>query len=1013
MSLPRFSVNRPVTTFMLYTGIIILGIISLGMLKVELLPSLEVPKIVVETKAPNMPPEEVDQTVTQKIESQLSTLPDVKRITSISTDSKSLITVEFYWGVKMEYTMLKAREKLDVVKDDLGDAEKPNILYFDPAQAPIMEIMVEGTGDFLSTSNYSLDYLKYRIERLEGVALCDVAGADEEEIRIIVKNRDLIAYGVELDEVAKVLSQNNIVSTAGEIGDENFAYSLSLEKNRYSSEDIGNLTVKGTIKLKDVATIERTVRQLEEITRFNGQRGIGLFVVKSSSANTVNVCREVRKLVKELNKENPTVKLSVLYDDSDTIVSAIWNIASAVFWGGLLSFLVLYVFLYDFRTPFIIGLAMPLAMVATFVGMYFLGISFNILSLGGLAIGIGLLTDNSIVVIENIDRYRTEGMTLKESIIKGTEEMAPSILVGTLTTIVVFLPVLYLKGVVAVLFKQQAIIIALSLLSSLTISLTFIPMVMYVLKFDRINSWFESKTKKLFSYFNIFLIYISEKYDIIIRWVIQHRQKTIGYAALLLFISILMGLGIKREFVPPVKDDKFFMEYKLGTGATIDANIKYVRFVESVLAEKKDTYRYYIANIGKSYSNSITGVNTGYFMIATKSIADVEPLKQFLTEKLKVLEAEVSFYSAGSVYNQFFDFGEYDVDIMLEGDEIAQLNSLADQFIPELAKNGKYFRDMRKDMELERDILELKFKEYFIATSPVPLYQVVEKIKEATIGMKATTVYDGSREIDVWVKNSDVIPTEEEFLERMIIVGATSYKIRDIVDLTHIKVPNELKREDQRRKVSILCNIKGISLEKAVSMIQKSFKNLNQDGSVKLKVAGKIENMRESFSGLWFAFALALILVYMLIGMQFESFIQPLVIMIAVPLAVIGSLLLLFLTGTSLNIMSLMGMVVATGIVVNNSIVEIDTINTLRREGRALKDAVFEGCALRLRPILMTSVTTILGLIPLAFSLGKGSELSLPLSITLIGGLTTSTFLTLIVLPAVYVSVMQRFEKDM
>ncbi len=1016
MSLPRFSVTRPVTTFMIYAGIVLLGAISLKMLKVELLPSLDIPKIVVETKAPDMPPEEVDQTITQKIESQLSTLPDVKRVTSVSTDGKSLVTVEFYWGVNMEYTMLKAREKLDMVKDDIGDAEKPNILYFDPAQAPVMQVMVEPKqgNDFLEISRFASDYLKYRIERLEGVAVCEVVGADTEEIRVLIKNRDMISYGLSFNDISRALQQNNIAASAGEIGDENFSYSLSLEKNRFSVEEIGNLSISTTVKLKDVAVIERGVKKNDEITRYNGDRGVGLFVIKSSSANTVNVCREVRKLIQEFKKESNTkdkVELSILYDDSDTILQAIANIAWSVVWGGILSFFVLFIFLHDFRTPLIIGFAMPLSIITTFVGMYFFGISFNILSLGGLAIGIGLLTDNSVVVMENIDRYREEGLTVKESIIRGATEMAPSILVGTLTTIVVFLPVLYLKGVVAVLFKEQALIITMALLASLIIALTFVPMLLYVLKMERFNAWFIQKAKKIFSWFDEMLLFVLSKYQKQLVNVLENKKKIIMITAIVFLITISMGMTIRREFVPPVKEDKFFLEYSLPTGATIDANMKYVKLIENILEEKKDVIRYHIANVGKSYSNSIAGVNTGYFLIATQSIHDVEPLKKHISDTLLASYGiEYTFYSAGSVYNQFFDFGEYDLDLMLEGDDIEQLNVLADTMRQALKKDFSWITAIEKDLELEREILELRFKDYFIASSTVPLYEVVEQLKKVTVGVKTTTIYDGSKEIDIWLKNDENTPSKQEFLERMIVVGKTEYKVGDIVELRSIKVPNELKREDQRRKVSLLCNIKGKSLEKAVIMINDTFKTLNGDKPIKLKIGGKIENMKESFSGLWFAFGLALLLVYMLIGMQFESFLQPVIIMLAVPMALIGSLTLMLLTHTSFNIMSLMGIVVATGIVVNDSILEIDTINTLMREGMPLIEAVKKGCTMRFRPILMTSLTTILGLFPLALGIGKGSELSQPLAITLIGGLMTSTALTLVVLPALFVTLMKRFS---
>jgi len=1013
MSLPQFSVRRPVTTTMIFMAVLLLGLISFKMLNIELLPSIDIPKITVETKATNMPPEEVDTNVTQKIERQLGTLPNVKKITSISTESKSLITVEFYWGVNMEYTMLKAREKLDNLSGQLGDAEKPNILYFDPAQSPIMQIMVEGDYDFLTLSNYASDSLKRRFERLEGVALCDVVGADEEEITVLISNRNMISYGINFNEIATVLSRNNFVSAAGEIGDENFSYSLSLEKSRYTVEEIGNMKVKGDVRLKDVAEIRRGAADLDEFSRFNGKRGIGLLIVKSSTANTVKVSSEIRSLIEELRKEDPKLRLQILYDDSETIQNAINNVIISILIGGILAFFVLFIFLHDFKSPFIIGLSMPLSIIATFIALYLAGISVNILSLGGLAIGIGLLVDNSIVVLENMDRYLKYGLQPKEAAVKGASQVAMAILAGTLTTIAVFLPVLYLKGVIAVLFKQQAFVITVSLFASLLVALTLVPMVFAQdsRMIRNLNGFVVRKGKNLFDFFDSFLEKAMKFYEKVLDKALAQKRKALLLTLGVLLLTTGLSFFLRREFVPDVKENKFFMEYKLSTGATMAANEKYVSFVESVIQQEEDKIDYYVVNLGKTYSNSISGLNTGYFMFAMKKKRQVEPFKQYLLSRLGALEGSISFYSAGSIYNQFFDFGEYDIEVILEGEEIDELNAVADRLKPEIEKiNG--FRLVLKDMELEREIIEMRFKDYFIDTINTPLYVVIEQLKKYTVGDLATTIYDTDKEINIWVKNEERPPNYDVFLEKIITVDGFDYKIRDIVDMTVVKVPNELKREDQRRKVSLMCNIKGLSLEEAIQKARDSFYQLSDTGKIKIKFGGKIENMRESFSGLGFAFILSLILVYMILGVQFESFFQPFVIILAVPLAFIGVFLLLLMTNTSLNIMSLMGMVVLVGIVVNDSIVKIDIINRLRKEeGYGLLEAVKTGGKLRFRPILMTSLTTILGLVPLAIGIGEGSELTRPLAVTIIGGLTTSTILTLVIIPVIYTALVAKLEK--
>ena len=1012
MSLPKLSVKRPVTITMIYLGIVLFGIISFKMLKIELLPSMDIPKIVVETKVPNTPPEEVDSNVTYKLENQLSTLPNVKKIYSTSTEGRSLVTVEFYWNTDMKYTILKAREKLDNVKDNLGDAEKPNILYFDPAQAPIMQLVVESDMSFSELSDYTRDLVKRRLERVEGVALCEVVGDEKEEITIVVPNRNLVSYNITFDDIKNVLSKNNFIGSAGEIEDDNFSYSLSFDRNDYSVEELQDLKIRGNLRLGDVAKIVKGAAKNDEYSKFNGKKTISLLLIKSSSANTVKVAKEVRKVIRELNDSSNSTKLKILYDDSETIKNAINNVLLSILIGGILAFFVLFIFLHDFKSPFIIGLSMPLSIITVFIVLYIARVSINILSLGGLAIGIGLLVDNSIVVLENMDRYLNEGMSLKDAAIKGASEVSLPILAGTLTTVAVFLPVLYLKGVIAVLFKQQAFVITVSLFASLIVALTIVPMIFSrnYKSINGINAFVIRKGRRFFDYFDNILEKWMTLYEKLLNKALKNSKKAILYTALTLLISSSLLLFIKKEFVPQVKDNRFFMEYKLPTGVTIDANEKYVKFLENIVAAKKDWIDYYVVNLGKTYGNDIAGTNTGYVLFATKKISQVQKLKDYLLKSLSSLNGTITFYSAGNIYNQFFDFGEYDLDVMLEGDSIENLNRYANALKKEMGKI-KGIHSVIKDMELKREIIELKFKKYFLNSTNVSLYDVINKIKQATIGEKALSVYDMNKEIDVWVKNDTNVPGYDTFLERMININGQRYKIRDIVDLRRIKVPNEIKREDQRRKISLLCNIRGIGLERAIFEIRKAFEKLSPDSNIKLKFGGKIGNMKNSFNGLIFAFILSIILVYMILGIQFESFSQPIIILLAVPLSLIGVFLALFLTKTSINIMSLMGMVVLVGIVVNDSIVKIDIINRLRNEGYELIDAVKKGGTLRFRPILMTSFTTILGLIPLAIGIGKGSELSKPLAITIIGGLTTSTILTLIIIPVIYVSFVKRFEK--
>lgn len=1062
MHITELSIRRPVAVAMFFLGVILLGIVSLSRLSVDLLPDLSYPKLTVWTTYPGAAPEEVETMVTKPIEEAVGTVPGVRKIESVSREGVSLITMEFAWGRDMDFAALNVREKLDRLRWVLPrESGRPTIIRIDPRSQPIMALSVSGQN-LVSLKELARDVIKRRLEQLKGVALAQVTGGLEREIQVEVDKERLESMGLTIEQVASAVAAANFNLPGGTIKKGRYRYSLRTLGEFQSIDEIKDVVVgrsqNGLItRLQDVATVVSGFRERENITRFNGKESIGIILKKEAGANTVRVSKRVRRVLRELEKEYPEIRIAVAYDQAKFISSAIANVLQAILFGGVLAFLVLFFFLHDFRNPVNIALAIPISIIATFVLLYFSRVSLNMMSLGGLALGIGMLVDCSIVVLENIFRHRQEGKGRIEAALTGTKEVAMAVTASTLTTISVFLPIIYVKGVAGQLFKDQALTVTFSLLASLVVSLTLLPtlasrflyrgedfedksppdqasegkgtswsritrvlnrvvrsIVLFLI--DLVRFWVSSISgfvnrllSPIFGSFDRFFQAFAQRYDRFLLWSLDHRPRVLEIVAFALIISLLLGLHLKRELMPQVDQGEFTIRVELPPGTSLEGTAEVVSEIERELLQEKDVKAVF-SSIGMTreqagFKSGEAAINRAEIRVRLKDRAkkSTRQVVRDLRERLKGLpEAILTFDLGQTTLGQILGAAEADVAIKVIGEDL----SISKKIIKEIKRrvqNVRGLKDLESSYEEGRPEIRITIDREVASRYGLSVHQVAQFIKNIMKGEVATQFKDFDRKIDILVRPKIGDRDElEDLLNSYIPLSHSSVPLRELITYTYTRGPTEIRRENQAREVVLWGRVEGRGLSDVIRDIEGKIADVEHPYDYQISVGGAREEMKRSFKSLYYAAILAMALVYMILAAQFESLIHPFVIIFAVPLAAVGVVWGLFLARQSFNVISLIGVVVLVGIAVNDAIVKVDFINQERRRGAPLREAIVEAGRKRLRPIIMTTVTTVFGLAPMAIGLGRGAELQRPLAIAVISGLLSATFLTLIVIPVIY-----------
>jgi HAE1 family hydrophobic/amphiphilic exporter-1 len=1070
MSIVSTVVKRPVTVAMFTLGVMLFGMVGFSRLSVSLLPDLSYPTLTVRTENPGAAPAEIEQLISKPIEESVGVVKGIRKVHSISKAGQSDVVIEFEWGVAMNFATQNVREKLDIIALP-KDVNKPVILRFNPALDPIIRLglSTENTHPraLKKIRTFAEQEIKRQLETISGVAAVQLGGGLQQEIQVIFDQEKAARRGITAQSIVSRIQSENINMSAGRVYDGQQEYLVRTLNQFASLKQLGNMIVKQTdgktIYLKDIAQVIDGEKERTDVTRINNNEAIELAIYKEGDANTVTVAEAVNKKLAELEETLPEeLTFTVIYDQSEFIVNAVDEVKSAAIVGGLLAMLILYLFLGNFFNTVIISLAIPVSIIATFNLMFANNISLNIMSLGGIALAVGLLVDNAIVVLENIARYREKGVSIIEAAVKGTDEVSGAVIASTLTTLAVFFPLAFVTGFAGQLFSDQAMTVTFALLASLVVALTLIPMLAsrqfrpksltaednselikdtkdkapvplttrkkivkvlihistfpFLLIFNylpllltklvllitnlltKIVSYIFKPAHKLFSfYFEKF----TSSYTRLLKLALQHRAVLIGIS--LAFAVVVMNLlpKIAVELVPEVAKSEFTIELTLPQGTPIyDTDKRLTELANTIAKDDRVKHSYSLAGTGSLMMSSASkgGENWGQLLVAVNSSNDIEAVKSIVRASVD----EMADVSAEIAQTEMFTT-ERPLQIILSGYDLVALKKYSDQLMQKMSMD-KQFIDLNNSLRAGQPELKISFDNERLASLELKASDIAEQLVTKIAGSVASKYNLQDRQVDILVRADESSRNSAQAIRQLTVNSqqAKSLPLSAVADITESVGPNEINRIDQSRVAIISASLAYGDLSEAAEKAAELVKELYLPLNIKSKVAGQNEEMESSFTSLMMALALAVFLVYLVMASQFESLLNPFIILFSIPLAVLGSVLGLYITGTNISVIVLIGVIMLTGIVVNNAIVLVDRINQLRHKGVDKMTAIMDASRSRFRPIIMTSLTTILGLAPLALSTGEGSELRAPLAITVMSGLFVATMLTLLLIPVLY-----------
>lgn len=1011
------AVRRRVTVVMTALAIAAFGMVGYKRLPIELFPDISYPSVTVQTDFPDTAPQEVENLITRPVEEAVGVLRGLKSIHSVSRPGVSEVTLEFDWGSDMDMLSMEVREKLDrlILPDE---AEQPIVLRFDPSLDPIMRVALSGTGELNDMRNLAERKIKLDLETIKGIASAQIKGGLEDEVHIDIHQEQLAALGIPLQQVRDIVGVSNVNVPGGSLRGADSQYLIRTLNEFDSVEEIGDVIVAqrdgAAVRLRDVATVRMGTKEREEITRVDGKECVEIAIFKEGDANTVTAAKLVKERLEEWRKKLPEgYQLSVLFDQSHFIEQSIKEVRDSAVLGGILATFVLFLFLREISSTLIIATSIPLSVVATFLLMYRLNISLNVMSLGGLTLGIGMLVDNSIVVLESIHRKKKQGIPLARAAVDGTDEVGAAVVASTLTSVAVFLPIVFVEGIAGQLFRDQAVTVSVSLLASLLVALTLIPMLSALggstTRADVAPAAVASSLgDDEDAHGTLTLGRLSRIYDRFVRRAVHRPRTTLAVGLALFALSILIVPRLGRELIPPLTEGEFFFEMSLPQGASLAATDRAVAELEAATAGDPRIERSY-SRVGSrliagGVSLNTMGEHLGQINVVLKNKTD-DKVEADVLEGIRRQVETMPDLQADFGRPSYFSL-KTPIEVILYGEDLESLRDYSLDLSRDLeAVPGLV--DVRSSLEAGNPELQVIFNRDQLAALNLDMGEMSSTLQSRVQGAVPTRYKEADRQIDVRIRNQESDRQSVDDVENLVLPGPNGAPIR-LVSIADVRVdqgPAEIHRLQQQRAAVVSANLRNRSLGSAVHEIRRAIHDNPPPTGITAELGGQNAEMAVSFNSLRFAMILAMFLVYIVMAATFESFIHPFIVMFSIPLAVVGVVAGLLATGTDISVMVLIGVILLVGVVVNNAIVLIDAVNRLRRAGLEKVDAVIRAGHIRLRPILMTTLTTVLGLIPMAIAWGEGSELRAPLAITVLSGLSASTLLTLVVIPAVYVLV--------
>lgn len=1027
----KFAVSNPVTICMVVLAILLLGKISYDQLSVDLLPDLNNPRLFIELKAGERPPEEIEKQFVKNMESMAIRQSDVTQVSSVVKAGSARITVEYTWTKDMDEAFLDLQKAMNPFSQN-KDITELKITQHDPNQSPVILIGLshQHITDMAELRKVAESYIRNELIRLEGVAEVTLSGQEESTLTIRTDPYKLDAFGLKIEDIASRIEANNQSISGGRVSELGLQYLVKSSSLFTSAEDFENLIVgykainkqetaastnntgsaaeatgdKAPLFLREVATVTFENARPDNIVRINGERSIGLSIYKEMRYNTVKVVDGVARQLAVIEQALPGYHFKVITNQGTFIKSAIGEVKDSAVLGIILAVVILFVFLRRFGTTLIVSMAIPISIVATFNLMFFNGLTLNIMTLGGLALGAGMLVDNAIVVIESIFRNQEKGLSVREAAIKGTSEVAGAVIASTLTTVVVFLPIVYLHGASGELFKDQAWTVTFSLVSSLFVAILVIPML-----YDRISG----KRKKETEITETKSIQMTG-YSHLLRRLIGHRWWVIAGAVGLLVITGCLLPLIGTEFMPRMESKAFTVVVKMPEGTRLERTSSAVSNLEELLYTiSGDSLLTVYSHIGEGSGSEnaiFEGENTAMMKVILSPECKIAPeavIEQFVRTAENPDGLELTIKQEENSLSSLLGSEGAPIVVEVKGEELDEIAAITEEVKTRLQDvSGLY--NIVSSIEDGAPEITISINRTMAGINNLSVATVIEQLKQQLGGKEAGKMEYRGEMRDIVIKTPD-IPLAA-LGDLVIKNGEQEFRLREIATFGESQAPKEIYRRGQNRISRVMANMDaGKSLDKVAEEIRQTVKGIELPANYSITVTGEEEKRQESMNSLLFALALSVILVYMVLASQFESLLHPFTILLTIPLAVVGAILLFFITGTTINMMGVIGIVMLVGIAVNNSIILVDRINQLKTD-RPLTDAIVQAGQQRIRPIIMTTLTTILALLPMTFSFGEGASLRSPMAIAVIGGLITSTLMSLMVIPCVYY-VLERMKK--
>lgn len=1100
MDLIEFSTRRRVTIAMVSLTLVIFGAIALQGLKVNLLPDLSYPTLTVRTEYTGAAPAEIETLITEPVEEAVGVVKNLRKLHSVSRTGQSDVILEFAWGTDMDKTSLEVRDKLEVLRLPL-DVKDPVLLRFNPSTEPVMRLVMSTKSGQAGSENASLmrmrryadEELKKRLEPVAGVAAVKVSGGLEDEIQVQIDDTKLAQLNLSVSTVIERLAQENVNISGGRIEEGSQRYLVRTVNQFINLEQMQNLLIANTngvpVRLKDVATVSQGYKERQAVIRLAGNEAIEMAIYKEGDANIVAVAEAIKKQLEILKKDLPKdADLTTVEDQSIFIGAAISEVKKEAVMGGILAILIIFFFLRDGWSTFVISLSLPVSIVTTFFVMGQLDLSLNVMSLAGLALATGMVVDDSIVVLESIAKARERGLGILEAAITGSREVSMAVVASTLTTVAVFFPLVFVEGVAGQLFKDQALTVSIALIISLVVSLTLIPMLSsfkatspmaftdritaasdvrawqsllgYMKEMYRLPRFSEmSVIKKIMSaigyvlkflllpfmlvalivllilpYLTIFVMTIVGFVWRAISWVVDKVLRFVGEGIMVLYdgaaryydrilpkaldnpaviltssavafvLAVLLATQLGTDLIPQFAQDRFEMTAKLSPGTQLKDTDSLVRTVQQAHAKDEGVQVLY----------GVSGSGTRLDANPTESGENIAKLTVVMgegfgreaetrqTERMRETMSKYPDIDVKFSRPQLLSFST-PLEIELRGSDLPSIEK-AGRALAKMLESNPHYTDVKTSVSQGFPEVQIQFDQDRAAALGLTTRQIADQVVRKVRGEVATRYSFRDRKIDVLVRARENDRSSVDDIRRLIVNPQSDKPVTldSVAKVVETLGPSEINRVDQVRVTVVSSNLRGIDLGTAITEVKQMVQDNPLGTDIRMHMGGQGEELDASMKSLAFAFGLAIFLVYLVMASQFESLLHPLVILFTVPLAMVGAVAALWLDGSPVSVVVFIGLILLVGIVVKNAIVLIDKVNQLREEGVSKRDAIIGGAESRLRPIIMTTATTLFGFAPLAFLGGEGAEVKAPMAITVIGGLLVSTLLTLLVIPIVY-----------